>query len=116
MDTPDIDCFDVEFAVDAIGSSAQAIRSTLARLRKPPSLITLYAKFTNVSLDVARYNSNERCRKMYNPDTRSMIVTTPGKAHDAPAVQLRFNSDSIQIQFGFNSLQKSLYIYRILGY
>lgn len=54
MDTPDIDCFDVDFAVDAIGSSAQAIRSTLARLREPPSLITLYAKFTNVSPDVAR--------------------------------------------------------------
>ncbi|CRL29321.1 unnamed protein product [Penicillium camemberti] len=58
------------FAVDAIGSSARAIRSVLSRLWKTPNLVTLYAKFTNVPPDVAKLDLSKACRKMYDPDTR----------------------------------------------
>ncbi|CAI7655832.1 unnamed protein product [Penicillium glandicola] len=81
--TTDLDCFDVNFAVDAIGSSARGIRSILARLRKTPNLVTAYAKLTNVPPDVADLSLSKGCRQMYNPDTRYMIVTIPGKPHDA---------------------------------
>lgn len=83
MDTTYIDCFDVEFAADTIGSSARAIRSILSRLRSTPNLVTLYAKFTNVPPDVAKLNLSKGCRQMYNPDTRGMIVTIPGRPHNA---------------------------------
>lgn len=83
MDTIDIDCFDVEFVVDVIGSSARAIRSILSRLRNTPNLVTLYAKFTDVPPDIAKLNLSKGCRQMYNPDTRGMIVTIPGRPHDA---------------------------------
>ncbi|QQK39533.1 hypothetical protein Pdw03_2387 [Penicillium digitatum] len=42
-----------------------------------------YAKFTNVPPDVAKLSLSKGCRQMYNPDTRGMIVTIPGKPHDA---------------------------------
>lgn len=88
MDTTDLDCFDVEFVVEAIGSSARAIRSILAHLKKTPNLVTAYAKFTNVRPDVAKLSLSKGCRQMYNPETRGMIVTIPGKPHDAVTGEL----------------------------
>ncbi|KAJ5684842.1 uncharacterized protein N7477_001187 [Penicillium maclennaniae] len=85
MDTTDLDCFDVECVVEAIGSSARAIRTILNRLRSTPNIVTLYAKFTNVPPDVAKLTLQKGCRQMYNPDTRGMIVTIPGKPHDSIA-------------------------------
>ena len=87
-DTTDLDCFDVEFVVEAIGTSARAIRSILDRLRDTSKLVTAYAKFTNVPPDVAKLKLSKGCRQMYNPDTRGMIVTIPGKPHEGVAGEL----------------------------
>ena len=85
MDTTDIDldCFDVECAVEAIGSSVQTIHSNLARLQSIPDLVTAYAKFTNVSPDIAELVLSNEYRQLYNRDTRDLIVTIPGRPHDA---------------------------------
>jgi len=93
MDTTDHDCFDIEVMKEAVGSSTKSIRSILAGLRKSPNLVTAYAKFTNVPPDVAKLNLSKGCRQMYNPDTRGMIVTIPGKPHDAIVGE-------VNIQFG----------------
>jgi len=93
MDTIDDGCFDVEVVKEAVGSSIQAIRSILASLRKSSNLVTAYAKFTSVLLDVAKLNLSKEYRQMYNLDTRGMIVTIPGKPHDAIVSE-------VNIQFG----------------
>ena len=69
--------------MDAIGSSDRPIRSILSRLRMTPNLVTLYAKFTNVPPDVVKLDLSKSCRKMYNPEICSMIVTIPGRPHDS---------------------------------
>lgn len=79
----------MECAVEAIGSSARSIRSILSRLRSTPNLVTAYAKFTNVPPDVANLKLSKGCRQLYNPDTRAMIVTIPGRPHDAIVGELQ---------------------------
>ncbi|KAF9238426.1 hypothetical protein DTO013E5_10091 [Penicillium roqueforti] len=85
MDLTDLDlaCFDVECAVETIGSSAYAILSILARLQSAPDLVTEYAKFTNVPPDIAELILSNEYRQLYDRHTRSLIVTIPGRPHDA---------------------------------
>ncbi|KAJ5288730.1 hypothetical protein N7478_001760 [Penicillium angulare] len=96
-DTTHLDCFDMEFQMDRIGSSPQAIRSILDRLRKGSKFVTMYARFTNVPPDVAKLKFSKACHQMYNPETRAMIITLPGRPHDAVAME--FTSQFIVATF-----------------
>lgn len=85
MDDTNRDCFDVECAIEAIGSSARAMQAIISRLQKTPNLVTVYAKFTNVPPDIAKTKLSKGCRQMYDSDSRCMIVTVPGKPHGTAA-------------------------------
>lgn len=82
-DRVDLECFDVQFAVEAIGSSSRAIRTMLDRLRNTPNLVTAYAKFTNVPPHIAEISFSKGCRQMYDPSIRALVITVPGTPHGA---------------------------------
>lgn len=84
MDSTDSDCFDVNFTTEAIGSSANAIRSILKRLQKSDQSTTIFVKFTNVPPQVAADQKFPKgYRRMYNLQDRSLIVTIPNGPHDS---------------------------------
>lgn len=94
MDNPNMNCFDVQCVVDAIELSARGIRTILSRLRKPPNLVTIYARFTNVPPDIANFKLSKRCRQLHDRDTRYLIVTLPGKPQKAK-VPYMLDDDSL---------------------
>ncbi|KAJ5777403.1 hypothetical protein N7520_000649 [Penicillium odoratum] len=85
MDTFDLDCFDVDLAAEAIGSSATTILSIITKLRKEARPATFYVKFTNVPPQVSDKELSKGCRQMFNPENRTLIVTVPSVQHEAAA-------------------------------
>lgn len=82
MNTTDSDCFDVDFAIEAIGSSATAIRSIIDRSGRTSPPTTHYIKFTNVPPKTADMKFSKACRQMYNSDNRVLIVTVLSGPHE----------------------------------